>query len=65
MDDVPTPPEIPEHALDVSLASDDRAYSAAALARDRLAAGAPLDDRITREAVATIAREFQARPGNG
>jgi hypothetical protein len=35
------------------------------LVRDRLAAGAPVDDPVTREAVATIAREFRVlRPKN-
>src|SRR5437868_9276937 len=43
-----------------SLSADDRAYRAGELVRERIAAGAPADDPITREALELIGHEFQA-----
>jgi hypothetical protein len=39
---------------------DERAYRAAELAGERLAAGAPEDDPITHEAIELLAHEFKS-----
>jgi hypothetical protein len=40
-------------------AADEQALRSAQLVRDRLAAGAPTDDRITREALDELSRELR------
>ena len=43
------------------LTADDRAYRAAQLVQDRIIAGAPADDPVTREALELLNREFGSR----
>ena len=52
-----------EHEGDRGTAPDDRAYLEAEVVSDRLRAGAPEDDPITRDAIAVLGKGFRAAAG--